>query len=169
MVPTSMRQDMMKLIHASHLGIEKCKRRARDVLFWPAQIEDLVSSCSACSTYQRSNTKEPLMPQPAPSLPWEKVGDNLICELNGRNFLILVDYYSNFIEIDCLRETTSEQIINACKAQFARHGIPYIVLSDNGPQFSSWKFKPGSISSLTTPAAPTIHSQMEKLKEQSKR
>ena len=38
-------------------------------------------------------------------------------------------------------ETTSEQIINTCKAQFARHGIPGIVVSDNGLQFSSWKFK----------------------------
>ena len=49
----------------------------------------LVSSCSACSTYQRSNTKEPLMPHPAPSLPWEKVGADLR-ELNGRSWWITI-------------------------------------------------------------------------------
>ena len=66
-VPASMRREMLRLIHSSHLGVEKCKRRARDVVFWPgmgAQIEDIVSSSSTCSKYQRKNTKEP----PAPLL-----------------------------------------------------------------------------------------------------
>ena len=113
-----------------------------DVVFWPgmgAQIEDTVSSCSTCSKYQRKNTKEPLLPHSAPSRPWERVGTDL-CELNGRHYLVLVDYYSNFIEFDHLKETTSEKVIEFCKSQFARHGIPDIVISDNGPQFSSEKF-----------------------------
>ncbi len=104
---------MLKQIHSSHLGIEKCKRRARDVLFWPgmgAQIEDIVTSCMICSTYQRNNTKEPLLSHSAPSRPWKKVGADL-CEFSGRHFLILVDYYSNFIEVDCLRDINSDQII----------------------------------------------------------
>ena len=65
-----------------------------------------------------------------------------MCELRGRNYLILVDYYY-FIEVDYLKETTSEQVITRCKSQFARHGIPDIFFTDNGPQFSSdkfWKF-----------------------------
>ena len=44
--PSSLREDMLSQIHSSHLGIEKCKRRARDVLFWPRmnqQIADMVS------------------------------------------------------------------------------------------------------------------------------
>ena len=39
-VPAAMRPDMLKRIHRSHLGIEKC---ARDVIFWPgmgARVED---------------------------------------------------------------------------------------------------------------------------------
>ena len=141
-VPTSMRPAMLKLIHGSHLGVDKCKRRARDVIYWPgmsAQIEDMISSCPTCATYQRNNSKEPLLPHPAPSRPWERVGADL-CELNGRHYLILVDYYSNFIEADQLRETTSEQVIEHCKSQFARHGIPDLLITDNGPQFSSKTF-----------------------------
>lgn len=34
-VPTSMRPNMLRLIHGSHLGVDKCKRRARDILYWP--------------------------------------------------------------------------------------------------------------------------------------
>ena len=33
-VPLSMRPAMLKLIHGSHLGIMKCKQRAREVLHW---------------------------------------------------------------------------------------------------------------------------------------
>ena len=44
-VPPSMRPEMLQRIHMGHMGIEKSKQRARDVLFWPGmskQIEDLV-------------------------------------------------------------------------------------------------------------------------------
>ena len=43
-IPMEMRKEMLQIIHNSHLGIEKCKRRARDVLYWPgmsSEIEDL--------------------------------------------------------------------------------------------------------------------------------
>ena len=101
-VPASMRSEMLQLIHASHLGVDKCKHRARDVIFWPgmcAQIKDMVSTCLTCSMYQRNNPKEPLLSHSTPSRPWEKVGTDL-CELNGQHYLIMVDYYSNFIEVN---------------------------------------------------------------------
>ena len=138
---------MLRLIHGSHLGVDKCKRRARDVLYWPgmaAQIEDTVSNCSTCAMYQRNNLKQPLLPHPAPSRPWERVGADL-CELCGKHYLILVDYYSNFIEVDLLKETTSRQVIEHLKPQFARHGIPDILITDNGPQFSSDTFHKFSV------------------------
>ena len=33
-VPDSMRQDMLRKIHRSHIGNKGCLRRARDVLAW---------------------------------------------------------------------------------------------------------------------------------------
>ena len=32
-IPTAMRSNMLNLIHESHLGIKKCKARARAILF----------------------------------------------------------------------------------------------------------------------------------------
>lgn len=137
-----MQSEMLQAIHSSHLGKEKCKRRARDVLYWPgmnSQIESVVSSCETCNTYQRANTKEPLHPHPVPKRPWERVGADLY-ELNSHSYLILVDYYSGFIEVEQLHDTRSERIITRCKAHFARYGIPDTLISDNGPQFSSEAF-----------------------------
>jgi hypothetical protein len=41
-----MRQEMLMRIHTGHMGIQKSKERARDVLYWPGmatEIEDHVS------------------------------------------------------------------------------------------------------------------------------
>jgi hypothetical protein len=67
------------------------------------------------------------------------VGTDLF-EWKGKNFLIIVDYYSRFIEIAALNRTTSVEVIEWTKSIFARHGIPEVVISDNGPQFSSKEY-----------------------------
>ena len=51
------------------------------------------------------------------------------------------DYWSNFIEFDILRTTTTSAVIERLKRYFATHGIPTEVVSDNGPQFHSDEFK----------------------------
>ena len=50
---------------------------------------------------------------------------------------MLVDYYSGFIEVEPMFETTSKTIIAKLRRQFARQGIPLTLLTDNGPQFVS--------------------------------
>ena len=52
----------------------------------------------------------------------------------------MVDYYSNFIEIDSLTMMTSVHIVTLLKKHCARYGIPRIIVSDGGPQFTSQKF-----------------------------
>ena len=50
-VPSSMRADMLKCIHEGHIGIEKSKARAREVMYWSrmnTEIEDYISKCSIC-------------------------------------------------------------------------------------------------------------------------
>lgn len=54
---------------------------------------------------------------------------------------MVVDYYSKYIEIAKLHDTSSKAVIVHLKSIFARLGIPYVVYSDNGPQFQSTYFK----------------------------
>ena len=142
-VPPSMRNNMLAQIHASHLGIVKCKQRAREALYWPSMnnhIERLVQDCAECNTYQNKQPAEPLKSTCTPELPWIELGSDLF-EWNGDSYLLTVDYFSKFIEVDHLNSTTSTAVIKRLKAQFARHGIPMKLRTDNGPQYSSQEFR----------------------------
>lgn len=60
-IPHSMRQDMLQRIHEGHLGVEKCKRRARQAIYWPGingEIETMVQNCETCLKYRYKQTNE---------------------------------------------------------------------------------------------------------------
>lgn len=142
-VPISMRKQMLKLVHEGHLGMEKCKRRAREVLYWPGMHGDivtLVQQCEVCQRHRYQQPKEPMKSHGKPVEPWRKVGMDLF-QLKDKDYLLLMDYHSNYPEFVRLSNTTAEQVIVQTKAIFARHGIPITVISDNGPQFKSQSFK----------------------------
>ena len=141
-IPKAMRENMLDKLHTSHLGEEKTKLRARDIVFWPginADIEEKVSECEICARHRASNTKEPMISHEIPTRPWQKVATDLF-QWENRHFIVTVDYYSRFFEIDELYTTTSAAVIRKLSCHFARYGIPETVISDNGPQFSSREF-----------------------------
>ena len=79
-VPTVLRAEMLKIIHASHLGIVKCKSRGQESLYWPgmaASIEDTVAKCSVCAKYTHSNHREPLIQTGTPERPWQIVSTDI--------------------------------------------------------------------------------------------
>ena len=136
-IPANLRPEVLDQLHTGHQGISKCRERAKLSVWWPGlsrQLEELVNNCLVCRKFTNQRS-EPLMPSALPDLPWQKVGTDLF-ELKGKPHLLIVDYYSRFIEVAQLHRTTAE-VIQKTKAIFARHGIPEVVVSDNGPQFSS--------------------------------
>lgn len=143
-IPKGLRAEVMRKLHQSHIGAEGCLRRARECVYWPgmnSEIKDLVSKCDTCRTYEPSQQKETLISHETPNRPWSVVGVDLFqSPVSNDQYLITVDYFSNFFEIDRLETTSSAAVINKLKQHFARHGIPDKVISDNGPQFSSQQF-----------------------------
>ena len=141
-VPTELRSDMLRRIHEGHLGMDKCKALARTTLFWPGMsrdIESLISRCSVCNAHCRKQQKETLLPHPVPDLPWQKVVADIF-SLYGKDYLLVVDYYSKFPEICHLPNKTASCVILHLKSIFARHGIPDELVSDNMP-FASFEMK----------------------------
>ena len=62
-------------------------------------------------------------------------------KLHGKDCKVIVDFYSDFIEVKMLEENTSGAVIEFLKEQFSRHGLPDILVTDNGSQFTSQEFK----------------------------
>lgn len=142
-VPISMRKQMLKLVHEGHFGVEKCKRQAREVLYCPGMHRDIVTLVQQCEVFQwhrYQQPKEPLKSYDKPTEPWKKVGMDLF-QLKDKDYLLIMDYHSNYPQFVRLSNTIAEQVTAQIKDIFARHGIPMTVISDNGPQFKSQSFK----------------------------
>ena len=56
-------------------------------------------------------------------------------------FLIIVDAHSKWIEVIPLSAATSQTTIDSLRNIFATHGLPRILVTDNGSQFSSTDFE----------------------------
>ena len=141
-VPLSARDLMLQRIHSSHIGVNACIRRARESVFLPgitADIKKLVSSCHVCAKLQGELQKEPMRPYPAPSRVWERVGTDIFSH-RGQDYLVTVCFLSGYFEVDRLAGKTARDVIYALRQQFARHGIPNEVVSDNQP-FGADEFK----------------------------
>ena len=143
-IPESLRESILDELHYPHLGITLTQQRAREAVYWPGMAKDIekkVETCIVCQESQFNNTKEPLMSTVAPDRPWSYVAADL-CEILHVHYLVVVDHFSGFIEVECLNNnTTTQSVVSHLKSQFARHGIPDILMTDNGPQFTAAQFQ----------------------------
>ena len=169
-IPESMRSDMLRLIHEGHMGAEKCKVRARAVMFWPGlsrDIDNVVSRCSVCLQFRSANAKEPLLPHTVPEGPYQKVAMDILT-FKGVEFLLIVDYYSKYPELCRLgQQKNASVVISHVKSVFARHGIPEEVIADNMP-FNSVKFRSfaeewGFKITTSSPRYPQSNGQAERM------
>ena len=87
----------------------------------------------------KGNGPEPLIITEFPERPWQKLGSDLL-HFNASNYLLVIDYFSRYIEIAKLNALTSASTIVHLKSIFARHGVPETFFSDNGPQYDSKEF-----------------------------
>lgn len=141
-VPHSLRKDMLQLVHEAHFGIEKCKNRAREIFYWPGMandIEQIVSNCQICEKFRNKNPKEPLMPHEIPNKPFAKIALDIL-QFGNQNYLVVVDYYSKWIETSIIKDKTANEIMEKLKCIFAQYGIPNEVICDNNP-CNSYVFK----------------------------
>ena len=140
-VPPSLRKTLLERLHSGHQGVTKCRERARQSIWWPGlskQLDELVHNCPECLKSQRQRS-QPLIPTPLPQLPWQKVASDLF-EWKQETYLLVVDYFSRYIEIARLNRPTTTEVVIHLKSIFARHGIPETLTSDNGPQYASQEF-----------------------------
>lgn len=141
-IPSEQKLLIMQKVHHGHFGIERTISLARDYFYWYGMAKDIseyVERCKVCQKLQKSNAKEPMIVKPVPTKPWEIVASDLFTFVRD-NYLLIVDSYSGFFDIQKLVDNTSKEVISVLKSWFTIHGIPKVLESDNGPHYSSKVF-----------------------------
>ena len=143
-VPASLRKEILMRLHASHQGMERTQRRARETVYWPGIKSDIintVASCSMCAERLPSQRKEPLKTDPRPERAFEQTASDLF-HWAGNTYIVYVDRYSGWPCVHMWTATpTSRKVINQIKRWFVDWGVPLGVRSDGGPQYDSSEYR----------------------------
>ncbi|KAL6471846.1 hypothetical protein MHYP_G00204960 [Metynnis hypsauchen] len=143
-VPPPGRNALLKQLHQAHPGIPRMKGLARSYMWWPnidAEVEALVKACATCQENRNSPPVAPLHPWEVPDKPWRRIHIDYAGPWMGRMFLIIVDAYSKWIDAYSVSSSTSAVTIECLRTSFSQHGIPEIIVSDNGTCFTSEQFQ----------------------------
>lgn len=87
---------------------------------------------------------------------------------SGHNLLVIVDYFSRFIEVIVMKQITASLTVQAFHETFCRFGFPETLKTDNGPQFSGEEMKRfckqfGIEHRRTTPYWPQANGEVERV------
>ena len=140
--PSKQCQAILKQIHEGHLGLNKCKLRAKETVYWPGlntELEDLVLNCQLCLKYSTAKCKlEPSLAlgQEVPLYPWTKLATDIF-HFEGALYLLIVDYTSHYPVVHKLTSMTGQHIASQFKLICSEYGWPETIVSDNGPCYTS--------------------------------
>ncbi|XP_026578600.1 uncharacterized protein K02A2.6-like, partial [Pseudonaja textilis] len=143
-VPTKLQKRVLQMLHDGHPGIVCMKALARSYAWWPGidkQIEAWVASCNKCQENHSAPPKAPPTEWETPRGPWSRIHIDFAGPTRGHTFLITVDAFSNWLEVNKMKATTTEAVIKKLNRLFATHGLPDVLVSDNGPQFTALAFE----------------------------
>ncbi|XP_071953858.1 uncharacterized protein [Antedon mediterranea] len=169
-IPPKLRQQVLEELHVGHIGVVKMKGLARSHFWWPlldAQIEETAKKCDSCQRIQNNPTIAPMHPWLPVSNPGERVHVDFAGPFEGLAYLIVVDAFSKWPEVFIMQSTTSHKTIGVLRTLFSRNGLPQVLVSDNGPQFTSGEFKSfmamnGISHKLSAPYHPSTNGQAER-------
>ena len=142
-IPRILRDQLLKELHVGHVGICRMKALARSYIWWPhldQDIEAMAVQCEACKTTTAMPAQTAHHPWHYPSAPWERVHIDY-GEWNKVEFLVMVDAFSKWPEVKIVSSTMTQKTITVLNEIFATHGFPRVLVSDNGPQFTSSEFE----------------------------
>ena len=144
-IPTKLRSTVLDMLHATHLGMSGMKTLARSYVYWPlinSEIEQHANTCRTCGKYGKSLPSLIEHPWNKPSMPWQRVHIDYAGPFLSKMWLVVYDAYTRWPEVIKMnKDTTSTATIRALREIFSRNGLPHVIVSDNGTNFTSKEFE----------------------------
>lgn len=155
-VPTANRREIFESMHsdplAAHFGVSKTLSRISDLYYWPKMRQDIVRyvrNCRICAAHKvcnagryglMGNYKEINFPMQLLSIDW--LGPLPLSKKRNQYLLVCVDWFTKYVFLfPCTKATTANAIKFLENNIFLTFGVPQLLLSDNGRQFTSQSFK----------------------------
>ena len=171
MVPQKLRRRVLDLAHEGHQGIVKTKERLRSKVWWPGvdkEAEKKCRECLGCQMVSKHVPPPPIKPTRLPERAWQEIAVDLLGPLpTGEHLLVVVDYFSRWMEVDVLCSTTSAAVIKCLDSHFARYGVPAGLRTDNGSNLVSSEMEKyleemGIVHHCNTPLWPRANGEVER-------
>ncbi|KFD53316.1 hypothetical protein M513_05797 [Trichuris suis] len=144
-IPSQLRQEMLRMLHRSHQGVVATKAIARSYMWWPSMasaIENMISHCSTCQSVRHLPPREPIHPWLDEEVdPWSRLHIDFAGPFRGRYLFVAMDSASKWPEAKVVSNISTSAAIRCLREIFATHGLPRILVSDNGPAFVSAPFR----------------------------
>jgi hypothetical protein len=134
-IPTSLRQEIIRHLLQMHQEATKLRQRNRLSVYWPSMDNDIVVAakfCPSCTERLPSHPAEPLLPHALASRPFQFVFVDLGA-FRGRDFLIVADQFSGWPQVFPFPDTntSSRLVIDALPSFFTcGAGAPVKMWSD---------------------------------------
>ena len=142
-VPTSLRNEVLEVLHAANQGVTSMNNLAQTAVYWPGittDIERTRRACRDCHTIAPSQAKTPPIEPMIPETPFEAVVADY-CDVGSSHYLVTGDRLSGWVEIFKIAQGTkmsgSKGLIACLRRWFGTFGVPEELASDGGPEFTS--------------------------------
>lgn len=151
LLPQQYRKKVIDRCHAevAHSAMGKTLARIQEHYVWPgmrAIVKEYISKCVRCNTLTPPNPKMPRGVIPTPPAPFHTWGIDLVGpfkkDQRGRQFLLTcVCHLTGWAEAIPIASKRSAVVQEAFLTNVVgRYGIPSILISDNGGEFTSQEF-----------------------------
>ena len=143
-IPKTLQRKYLDKIHNGHQGIQRSLQKAREYVFWTNYTRDIKETIEKCSICQENSTalktEKFKYVSTIPPHPWHTLGTDLFY-FKKQDFIVLIDYFSKFLIVRKLHNSTSSAVIKELGLIFSEFGTPFILRSDNGPCYTSSEFQ----------------------------
>ena len=151
LIPTGMIQGIMQRTHGGHygghFGYQKTFSKINERFYWPTLKTDVrrfIMACALCWSVARNPERRC---RPKAMLPTGSPGEVIAMDFfgplpktnrNNRFILVIIDHFTRWVLVEALKDAKAHSVTKTILDRWIpTHGLPRIILSDNGPHFRS--------------------------------
>lgn len=142
-IPPKLRKRVLDELHMGHFGVSRMKSLL-SYCWWECidrDIEKLSRDCYECARVRKNPPKVAVHCWEKPTELFQRIHIDFAGPFLGFNFFVIVDAFTKWPEVKVIPDMTTDTTIDKLREYFVTFGLPSLIVSDRGIQFTSNQFK----------------------------